>query len=146
MAALAEGTTDRQPKILVITTALASYPGADTVGQMHLEYPASCYVLKCLAPVLFPEEFYLGCFAKGIDGIIVASAGTDCPYEGAYAKTAARIDRVYQLMGQRGIDPKRLKLTAVCSVCAKAFVRQVEQLTEVLRQLGPVEATDAPSQ
>lgn len=132
-----------QPSILVITTALASYPGADAVGQMHLEYPTGCYVLKCLDPVVFPEDFYLECFAKGIDGIIVASSGTDCPYEGAYAKTAARIDRVYQRMKERGIDARRLKLTAICSVCTKAFLREIEQLTEALSELAPVEATDA---
>jgi F420-non-reducing hydrogenase iron-sulfur subunit len=132
-----------QPKLLVIATALASYPGADAVGQTHLEYPASCYVLKCLDPVLFPEDFYLDCFARGIDAIIVASSGTDCPYEGAYAKTAARIDRVYQRMRERGIDPKRLRLTAICSVCTKAFLREVEQMHQVLDELGPVEAQHA---
>ena len=146
MAAELDGPVQGQPKILIITTALASYPGADAVGQVHLEYPASCYVLKCLDPVLFPEDFYLECFAKGIDGVIVASSGTDCPYEGAYAKTAARIDRVYERMKERGIDTKRLKLTAVCSVCTKAFLREIERLTEALSQLGPVEATDAASE
>lgn len=146
MAVQAEQGVEAQPKVLVIATALASYPGADAVGQTHLDYPANCYVLKCLDPVLFPEEFYLDCFAKGIDGIIVASSGTDCPYEGAYAKTAARIDRVYKRMRERGIDTKRLRLTAICSVCTKAFLREIEQMTEVLGELGPVEATDGASQ
>ncbi len=131
-----------QPKILVLATALASYPGADAAGQTHSEYPANCYVLKCLAPVVFPEDFYLNCFAKGISGIIVAASGTDCPYEGAYAKTAARIDRVYQRMRERGIDPKRLKLSAVCSVCTKAFLREISQMEQVVDELGPMEAQD----
>jgi coenzyme F420-reducing hydrogenase delta subunit len=146
MAAEPQQAAEGQPTVLVIATALASYPGADAVGQMHLDYPANCYVLKCLDAVVFPEEFYLGCFEKGIDGIIVASSGTDCPYEGAYAKTAACIDRVYERMRDRGIDPKRLKLTAVCSVCTKAFVREVEQMNQVLAELGPVEASDGASQ
>jgi len=135
----------RHPKILLIATTLASYPGADAVGQMHMDYAPNIYVLKCLDPVVFPEEFYLNCFAKGIDGIIVASSGTDCPYEGAYEKTAARIDRVYQRMKEQGIDIRRLKLTAICSVCVKAFVREVEQMNQVLDELGPVEAGDDTS-
>ena len=146
MAAQAERPADVEPKVLIIATALASYPGADAVGQMHLDYPTNFYVVKCLDPVLLPEEFYLDCFAKGIDGIIVASSGTDCPYEGAYAKTAARIDRLYGQMKDRGIDTKRLRLTAVCSVCTKAFLREIEQMNDVLRELGPVEATDAATQ
>ncbi len=142
MDAAVQAPSERQPNVLVIATALCSYPGADAVGQMHLEYPPNCYVIKCLDPVLFPEGFYLDCFAKGIDGIIVASCGTDCPYEGAYEKTAARIDRVYKRMRERGLDPKRLRLTAICSVCTKAFLREVEGLNQTLEELGPVGAAD----
>lgn len=143
MDAAAEPPNERRPKVLVIATALCSYPGADAVGQMHLDYPSNCDVVKCLDPVLFPEDFYLDCFAKGIDGIIVASCGTDSPYEGAYEKTAGRIDRVYKRMRERGLDPKRLKLTAICSVCTKAFLREVEGMNQTLAELGPMGAADA---
>jgi F420-non-reducing hydrogenase iron-sulfur subunit len=142
----AEPPSESRPKILVIATALCSYPGVDAVGQTHLEYPSNCCVIKCLDPVLFPEDFYLGCFAKGIDGIIVASCGTDCPYEGAYEKTAARIDRVYRRMREQGLDPKRLRLTAICSVCTKAFLREAEGMNRTLEELGPVQAADAANE
>lgn len=72
----------------------------------------------------------------------MASCGTDCPYEGAYEKTAARIDRVYKGMKERRLDPKRLRLTAICSVCTKAFLREVEGMNQTLEELGPVVATD----
>ncbi len=129
---------DWRPKVLVITTELCSYPGIDTVGQMHLEYPAHFYPIRTFSPVLFPEEFYLRCFEQGFDAILIASCGTDCPYTGAYERTAARVDRVYQLMKERGIDTRRLRLTAICSVCTRAFLREVEQLSQVLEELGPV--------
>lgn len=129
----------RKPKILLITTVLCSYPGADTAGQMHLEYAPNTYVIRTPAPVLFPEDFYLFCFEKGIDGIIIMSAGSDCPYIGAYDRLAARIPKIYQKMKDKDLSIKRLKLTAICSVCTKAFLKEINNMSAVLDELGPVD-------
>ncbi|MCK8600249.1 hydrogenase iron-sulfur subunit [Desulfoferrobacter suflitae] len=124
-------------KILVLATESCAYPGADAVGQAHLSYPANTYVLRVPSPVLFPEKFYLDCFDKGISAIIIMSCGVECPYEGAYDALAQRIDRVYQLMRQRGLDVRRLRLTAICTVCTRAFVKEVNAMNELIKELGP---------
>jgi F420-non-reducing hydrogenase iron-sulfur subunit len=123
-------------KILVLATISCAYPGADTVGQAHLDYPSNVYVLPVPAPVLFPAEFYLRCFDKGIGGIIIMACGTDCPYEGAYQRLAQRIDGLYSTLKARGIDPKRIRLTSICTVCSGAFLREVNQMDNLLRELG----------
>jgi coenzyme F420-reducing hydrogenase delta subunit len=92
---------------------------------------------------MFPERFYLYCFEHGIDGILIASCGTDSPYEGTYEQLAARVDRVVAVMKERGIDFRRLKLTAICSVCSKAFVKEIGELARTVAELGPVEALGA---
>jgi F420-non-reducing hydrogenase iron-sulfur subunit len=124
-------------KILILATESCAYPGADAVGQAHQSYPANVYILKVKAPVLFPEQFYLDCFAKGIAGIIIMSCGVECPYEGAYDGLAKRIDRVYALMKERGLDIRRLRLTSICTVCTRAFIKEVNQMNEVVAALGP---------
>lgn len=124
-------------KILALATESCAYPGADAVGQAHLGYPANTYVLRVQAPVLFPEKFYLDCFDKGISAIIIMSCGVECPYEGAYDALARRIDRVYQLMRQRGLDVRRLRLTTICTVCTRAFVKEVNAMNELIKELGP---------
>ncbi len=129
----------RVPKILIITTVLCSYPGADTAGQMHMEYAPNTYIIRVPAPVLFPEDFYLHCFKKGIDGIIIMSAGSDCPYIGAYERLAARLPNIYTKMKEKDLNPKRLKLTAICSVCTKAFLKEINNMNAVLDELGPVD-------
>jgi len=128
----------REPRVLILTTDDCSYPAADMLGQLHLAYPATYYMLRTRCPVLFPEDFYLRCFARGADAILVASSGTDCPYEGAYSRLAARVDRVYQRMKGEGLDPRRLRLTAICSVCTKAFLREIERMGETLAEIGPL--------
>jgi len=126
-------------KILILATESCAYPGADAVGQAHLNYPANTYILRVKAPVLFPERFYLDCFDKGISAIIIMSCGVECPYEGAYNALAKRIDRVYPLMRQRGLDTRRLRLTAICTVCTRAFIKEVNAMNELLTELGPPE-------
>jgi F420-non-reducing hydrogenase iron-sulfur subunit len=124
-------------KILILATESCSYPGANAVGQGHQSYPANTYILRVRAPVLFPEKFYLDCFEKGIAGIIIMSCGEECPYEGAYEALAKRIDRVYELMKARGLDIRRLRLTAICTVCTRAFVNEVKQMHTIISELGP---------
>jgi len=41
-------------------------------------------------------------------------------------------------MRQRGISIRRLKLTAICSVCTKAFLKEVAEMEATLAELGPV--------
>ncbi|HEX9124156.1 MAG TPA: hydrogenase iron-sulfur subunit [Actinomycetota bacterium] len=124
-------------RILVLASLLCAYPGIDATGQAHLDYPANTYVLPTPDPVMFPEWFYLYGYEHGIDGILIASCGTDSPYEGSYEQLAARINRVYAQMKERGLDIRRLKLTAICSVCTKAFVKEVGDLAKVVEELGP---------
>jgi F420-non-reducing hydrogenase iron-sulfur subunit len=127
-------------RMLIIATLLCSYPGIDATGQAHMEYPPNTYVIPTPDPVMFPESFYLYCFEKGIDGILIASCGTDSPYEGSYDQLAARINKVYATMRARGINIRRLKLTAICSVCTKAFLKEVAEMEAVLTELGPVKS------
>jgi len=128
-----------RPKILILATSACAYPAADAVGQAHLSYPSNTYVIRVPSPVLFPEDFYYRSFEKGIGGIIVMSCGVECPYKGAYERLAARIERVYSGLKERGINPERLRLTAICTVCTKAFIREVNQMNELLSKEFPAE-------
>jgi len=128
---------EQQNKILILATETCAYPGADSVGQAHSTYPANTYILRVRAPVLFPESFYIDCFKKGISGIMVMSCGEECPYEGAYKALATRLDSVYKKMREMELDLKRLRLTAICTVCNRAFLNEVKQMDQLVRELGP---------
>ena len=137
MSVVADGVVKpKTNRILVLATISCAYPGADTVGQSHIDYPDNVFVLRVPAPVLLPAEFYLRSFEKGIGGIIVMACGTDCPYEGAYQQLAARVDGLYRPLKERGIDPRRIRLTAICSVCSAAFLKEVNQMNGLLQQSG----------
>lgn len=126
-----------ESKILILATITCAYPGADTVGQNHLDYPSNTYVLRIPAPVMLPESFYFDTLEKGIGGIIIMSCGEECPYEGAYHRFATRMDRVAARMKELGYDRRRIKLTAICTVCTKAFLKEVNDMNTILKELGP---------
>jgi len=130
-------TQEKKAKILILATEDCAYPGANATGQAHMSYPENTYVMRVRAPVMFPEKFYMDCFKKGIYGIIIMSCGVECPYEGAYPALAARIDRVYGMMREQGLDTRRLRLTGVCTVCTRAFVKEVKDMNQLVEELGP---------
>jgi F420-non-reducing hydrogenase iron-sulfur subunit len=126
----------KQPKILILATLAGGYAGADSTGQVHAEYPANTYVLPVMSPVMFPPEFFVRAFERGIDGIIVMYSGTDSPYKVEADGTAALINRTYTLMKARGIDIRRLRLAAICTVCVKPFLKEVNQMADLLKGIG----------
>jgi F420-non-reducing hydrogenase iron-sulfur subunit len=127
-----EAQQPRRPKILLLATAACAYPGADYVGQTHSEYPANIYIIRVPTPSVFSPDFYLRCFEKGIDGVIAMSCGQECPYPGAYERFAERIGRAHALMKERGLDPRLLRATAICTVCARAFLKEVRDMVHLL--------------
>jgi coenzyme F420-reducing hydrogenase delta subunit len=127
------------PKILVLATEKCAYPGADAVGKAHQEYPSNVFILRVLSPVLFPEDFYFRSYSKGIDGILIAACGSDCPYHGAYDRLAARVDQLTSRMSAGGLGIERIRVTAICTVCIKAFLKEIALMSEHLNRLGPVD-------
>lgn len=137
---MAVETDSSQFKILILATISGGYAGADSVGQLHTDYPANVYVLPVVCPAMFPEDFYLRTFRQGIDAILVMYSGTDCPYKGGAERTAVIINNVYPLMQERGIDTRRLRLAAICTVCTKPFLNEVTQMNQLLQEIGSVRA------
>ncbi len=123
-------------KILILATETCAYPGANAVGQAHSSYPANSFILRVRSPVMFPEKFYMDCFEKGIGGVIIMTCGEECPYPGAYHALAKRIDRVYQTMKSRGLDLRRLRLTAICTVCHQGLSQGGQRYERIIAGTG----------
>lgn len=133
-----EQAQTQPPKILILATLSGGYRGADSTGQSHMDYPPNTYILPVMTAALFPPEFYLHAFERGIDGILVLYSGTDSPFKGAPEQTAKIINQTYDLMKQRGLDQRRLKLAAICTVCVRPFLEEVNKMNDLLSQIGPV--------
>ncbi len=131
-------TLQKETRILILATLSGGYKGADGVGQLHGEYPPNTYVLPVVDPSMFSEDFYLHAFERGLDAIILMFSGSDCPYKGGAERTAEIVNRAYVKMKARNLDVRRLRLVAICTVCTTPFVKEVNRMIEILKEIGPV--------
>ena len=127
-----------RPRILVFSTNSISDIGIDLAGSSHMHYPPSTVVLPLPCSSGIKPEWILYALRKGFDGVFIAADGTDCPFlPDCTARTARISDRAQTLLRENGIKAERVKMAAICSVCAEAFVRHINSFFEVLRGLGP---------
>lgn len=130
-----DGSTD--PKILVFSTNTISDPGIDLAGSAHMHYPPSVLVVSvaCSSSVRPSWVFYA--LEAGFDGVFIAADGTDCAYlPDCTKRTGEVVKKAQDLIKERGHDPRRLKMAAICSVCAESFVSHVESFHKALSDLG----------
>ena len=132
---MSEFKTNTAPKILVFSTEKISDPAIDLAGLLKLHYPASVYVINLPCSSAVKSKWILHAFNKGYDGVFIAADGTDCPYsETCTEKTAARVSNTHILMKEKGIQPAKLKMAAICSVCAEAFVKHMKSFHKYLSE------------
>jgi len=127
-----------RPHILVFSTNSISDIGIDLAGSSHMHYPPSTVVLPLPCSSGIKPEWVLHALHKGFDGVFIAADGTDCPFlPDCTARTARISDRAQTLLRENGMKPERVKMAAICSVCAEAFVRHINSFFEMLKELGP---------
>jgi F420-non-reducing hydrogenase iron-sulfur subunit len=125
-----------KPKILVFSTNNISDPGIDLAGSSHMDYPTNVLVLGVPCSSGINPEWVLHALQAGFSGIFIAADGTDCAYlHDCTSRTAIVMKKAQELIEQQGYDPRRLKMAAICSVCAESFVSHVENFNKVLREL-----------
>ena len=131
-------TANKSTKILLLATLSGGYRGADMVGQGHMDYPPNTYILPVMSSAIFPPKFYIDAFNKGFDAITVMYSGTDSPYKGESEKTAELINETYGRMKELNLDPRRLRLAAICTVCVRPFLEEVQRAEKLLDEIGSV--------
>ena len=129
------------PRILVFSTNNISDPGIDLAGSSHMHYSPGVDVIGLPCTSGIRPSWILHALESGFDGVFVASDGDECAYLHDCAKRSSRIMSEAQAsMRERSIDPNRLRMAAICSVCAEPFTKHVQQFSSALAELGPASA------
>ena len=124
------------PRILVFSTINISDPGIDLAGSSHLEYPATVQTMAVPCSSGLKPSWMIHALESGFDGVFVASDGEECSYLPDCAeRTSGIIATAQAMMAERGISPSRLKMAAVCSVCAEPFAKYMREFAASLEQL-----------
>ena len=132
------------PRILVFSTNNISDPGIDLAGSRHLHYPAGVSTMSVPCSSGLRPAWIVHAFEQGLDGVFIASDGEECALlPDCATRTALILTQAQELMRAQGFEPQRLKMAAICSVCAEPFVNYMREFAQMLTDLGPV-CTPAP--
>ncbi len=124
-------------KILVFSTETISDPGIDYAGSAHHAYSPSTLVVSVPCSSGIRPRWILHALDVGFDGVFIAADGSDCPFlPDCTRRTGELVGQAQELLKRNHRDPRRLKMAAICSVCADAFVRHMEEFERDLLRLG----------
>jgi F420-non-reducing hydrogenase iron-sulfur subunit len=125
----------KSASILVFSTEKISDPAIDMAGLLKLHYPPTVYTISLPCSSGVKPKWIMHAFEKGFDGVFIAADGSDCTYgESCTEKTGHLVSRTHQMMKEKNIDPARLRMAAICSVCSESFVKQIKSLNQYLLQ------------
>ncbi|MGD8922964.1 MAG: hydrogenase iron-sulfur subunit [Candidatus Zixiibacteriota bacterium] len=129
--------TGREPRILVFSTNNISDPGIDLAGSSHMPYSASVLVVAVPCSSGIKPSWVLHALNAGFDGVFIAADGSDCAYLLDCTKRTGEVVQMAQaLLKDNNIDPRRLKMAAICSVCAESFQSHMEKFRAALVKLN----------
>ncbi len=124
------------PKILVFSTELISDPGIDLAGSTHMDYPTDVQVISVPCSSGINPSWILHALEAGFDGVFIAADGTDCAYlPNCTERTGKMVEKAQKLIQKHGYEPERLKMAAICSVCAESFVSYMKKFHSSLNEL-----------
>ena len=126
---------DNAPKILVFSTEKISDPAIDLAGLLKKHYPPTVYTVNVPCSSSIKPKWILHAFEKGFDGVFIAADGTDCSYSETCTENTGGIVKItHNLMKEKGIEPAKLKMAAICSVCADPFVKHMKNFVQALSE------------
>jgi len=129
-------STSTTPKILVFSTDKISDPGIDQAGLRKIHYAPTVYVISMPCSSGIKTRWILRAFEQGFDGVFIAADGHECSYSSRCADHTNRIVEEAQVaMKERNINPKRIRMAALCSVCAEPFMNHMENFGKILAGL-----------
>ena len=124
------------PRILVFSTNNISDPGIDLAGSRHLHYSSGVEVISLPCTSGVKPSWIAHAIEQGFDGVFIASDGDECAYLPDCAhRASALVGEAQAMLKERGHDPQRVRMAAICSVCAEPFMNHVQQFARLLAGL-----------
>jgi F420-non-reducing hydrogenase iron-sulfur subunit len=136
--------TSPRPRVLVFSTNAISDMGIDLAGSSHMDYSPSVQVIAVPCSGGINPAWVLHAVKAGFDGVFVAADGAECAFlSDCVARTARIVEQSQALLRNNGLDPGRVKMAAICSVCSEPFVNHMKQFGKSLSELPGVAVAEA---
>lgn len=126
------------PTILAFCCNWCSYAGADLAGVSRLQMPPNVHVIRVMCSASVKPEYVMKAVSQGVDGVLVLGCHIgDCHYMTGNHRTAKRVPLVKKIMGDVGIDEKRVRLDWVSAAEGEKFQKVITEFVNEIKKLGP---------
>ncbi len=130
--------TEPEKKILAFMCNWCSYPGADTAGTSHFEYPASSRGIRLMCSARMDQDFVYEAFRLGVGMVLVSGCHPqDCHYMSGQQVAAKRFDRLAQRLENMGISPQRFHIEWISAAEGAKYARVIREMDETLKAFDP---------
>lgn len=128
-----------EPRIVGIFCNWCTYLAADLAGVSRTKYAANLRIARVMCSGRIHPEFVLWALRKGADGVLIGGCHPgDCHYIEGNHKALRRYKLLKKLVGQFGIDERRVRLEWISASEADKLKKVVTEFTAELRELGPL--------
>jgi F420-non-reducing hydrogenase iron-sulfur subunit len=128
-----------EPKIVGFLCNWCSYTGADLAGTARIKYSPNIRSIRVMCSGRVDPVFVMKAFAEGADGVLIAGCHPgDCHYQEGNYKALRRYLLLKRILPEYGIDAGRLRLEWIAASEGERFAQVVNEFTEQVRTLGPM--------
>jgi len=128
-----------EPKIVGFLCNWCSYTGADLAGTARIKYAPNVRSIRVMCSGRVDPIFVVKAFAEGADGVLIAGCHPgDCHYQEGNYKALRRYLLLKRILPEYGIEPQRLRLEWIAASEGERFAQVVNEFTEQVRNLGPM--------
>jgi F420-non-reducing hydrogenase iron-sulfur subunit len=128
-----------EPTIMGFLCQWCSYTGADLAGTSRMQYPANVRISRLMCSGRVDPTFVVQALADGADGVLIAGCHPgDCHYNEGNYRAMRRYPLLLKLLDQFGIHKDRVRLEWISASEGEKFARVVAEMTERLKELGPL--------
>jgi len=128
-----------EPKIVGFLCNWCSYTGADLAGTARIKYSANIRTVRVMCSGRIEPTFIIKALFEGADGVLIAGCHPgDCHYQEGNYKALRRHRFFKKLLPEYGIEEGRVRLEWVAASEGERFAEVVNNFTEEIRKLGPL--------
>ena len=128
---------EQEARVLVFSSNAISDPGIDMAGSAHMHYSTAVQVIAVPCSSGIKPAWIVHALKQGFDGVFIAACGGDCAYlSDCNSRTSSLIQKTQAMLKDQGLDPKKIKMSGICSVCADNFVSHMNNFQKELKNLG----------
>ena len=136
-----------EPNIVAFLCNWCSYAGADLAGTSRIQYPPNVKIIRVMCSGRVNPMFVVNALQEGADGVLIGGCHPgECHYVQGNYLARRRMAILKKLLEYLGIDEKRVRMTWVSAAEGKKFADVIEEITDEVKKIGPVQQIRRTSQ